>query len=441
MAEISTTSTSRLKKKKTFKELHDELNYDDIYEAYCDSQIDPKARVEFRNKDVILCETDILFGLLSKVLVDMTWFEDKRIVGDFFELRYFWMPTELDTPIVSLSLCEIFNVARGAEWLLTSDIFFYKRDNETFLPKFKEFLYLIKRRIFYLCRENCDKDVMNEIPLYVKEVFNKRLDDDQNVDNAGYESDEEFIVKRVEVEEFEVDENRKYAVTYEFIFEINTILTGMDNVIMKYESRVYHEPPIEVVGKRKKVHVDELRQHIYKKCLMLTESTVVEDRRIFYQDMVCTESFRRIYRRRYPHDIKCASRAVLVNTKNSDLADEHLVKSIADMKERVIGVPKEVAEGIVRVNGDSMFFTWSGQFANEDVVFAVKDLIHRDELHNCWAFHIDGKYYSSTSFMSAFALLRGFMRWRNTSPIIVKRSAGNVPLKIDISKYDSILFH
>ena len=429
------------KKKKTFAELHDEMNYEDIYEAYCDSQINPKAHVEFRNKDDTLCDTDLLFGLLTKVMVDMTWFDDKRVVGDFFQLRDFWMPTHLDTPIVSLSLFQIFNVARGAEWLLTSDIFFNERDNETFLPRFKQFLYLIKRRIYYLCRVNCNKDVMDETPLYVKQVFNKKIDEEQNVDNAGYESDEEFIVKRVEMEEFEAEEERQYAVTWDFIFEVNTILTGMDKVIMKFESRVYHKPPVEVVGTRRKIHIDELRQHIYKKCLMLTESTIVEDRRLFYQDMVCTDSYRRIYKRRYAHDIKCSSRAVLVNTKHPDLVDEYLVTSIADMKERKVGVPREVAEVLVRINGDSLFFTWSGQIANEDVVLAVRDQIDRDVLRNCWAFNFEGKYYSSTSFMAAFALLRGFMRWKRMPSKILKRTTGNVVLNIDISKYDNVLFH
>ena len=153
------------------------------------------------------------------------------------------------------------------------------------------------------------------------------------------------------------------------------MLTAMDNILLKFGDRVYSEAPPSLVGRIRKISLDPIRRHIFQKCRDLNEDDLVKSRRIYYQDLICMDSYRRIYKRRFPHDFKAASRAVLVS-KDPELLDEHIPTSYLDIITEASD--KGIKEEMKRIKTDALFFKWCGQFPNEDPTLVVAEFIHRD---------------------------------------------------------------
>lgn len=412
--------------KKTLVQLYNENRYVDIYKQYKDSQLKPDSLVEIRKGSIKVCDSDALFMLLCRSIMDMTWYDDQRKVTDFFRLRDCWMPTEEDATVVNLTALEMLNCVRGAEFLLCSDLFTIKRD-DVFIQRFKEFLKLMKARIYFLCSRELPVSIMDANEMYCQEVFMEKAKD-QESSNADYESDDELVVKKIHIEDLSEFVTKKAKVTWEYIFEINTMLTAMDNILLKFGDRVYSEAPPSLVGRIRKISLDPIRRHIFQKCRDLNEDDLVKSRRIYYQDLICMDSYRRIYKRRFPHDFKAASRAVLVS-KDPELLDEHIPTSYLDIITEASD--KGIKEEMKRINTDALFFKWCGQFPNEDPTLVVAEFIHRDVLRNHWVVRYENYYYRATSYTASFALLRALMRWKNKSSIIKK---------VDTAKFDELFF-
>lgn len=428
------------------------MEYEEIKLVYENNQNNDDAKVFTRHSGENYADIDLLYLLLGMSIPQHVWDNlipgddqttpNLRCVKDFFILRDFWMPTEPNTPILYLSQCEILNCVRGAEWLLTSEVFVPERaDSEEFeqrgdlivrrnpfIEKYKEFLYLIKMRLHYITSRPMNAEVMNASERYVQIVKNKNTDADDDVENA-YESDGFRVKKKFKLDMMEDLLPKKAICTNDFIFEVNRMLCGIDTCLKKFETRMYVDIPSEAKTWTDKLKVDALRRHVFEGCATINERNTVSLYKTYYHDMVCTESYKEVYRYFYPHNKKCTSTAVLVK-KAVVLIEENLVSSFPDIINRVDY--QETGDRIYRFNTDFLFFRWSEQFVNEDVAqVAKRHFIERDPVRVCWSLSFQQQYYKSNSFFSAFALLRVLMRYYKCSPIVEN---------VDLSKFDNFLF-
>lgn len=212
------------------------------------------------------------------------------------------------------------------------------------------------------------------------------------------------------------DEVEKASVNLAWLFEMDTITTYFWRKAFEHET---HPAPIPYPP----CMLGYFRAWLFDEVKRTSEDTVKTFRRVWYDDMIVTDSYRRIYLYYNPLEPMPKSRAI-INSKDLRLHKQHC-HSIAD-------VTKEDENVIIqRFNTDAMFFMHARTLASMssgDPVQAVYRAslaevdgplcIYRDAIRNVWVvYHSFEERYSAPSFTAAFFHMREQMRERGISPL------------------------
>lgn len=352
-----------------------------------------------RVDDLVVSDSDCVFMLRASKAVAV---DDPRRAVDFpsLPLKPFWVHP--DPSITRMTTCQVTDYVFGLEWLLISDVSAIHRDDAWF-TQFQVALELARRRVYWLCTNERSKEVLDVVK-YAKPTA--QVDYGLDVD---YESDSEArLPKRMKILKFEKAQI-EYRVNDDFIHDMNVTFNAMDDAL-------YTRYLLGSIPEVDKLSLHTLRSKLYAEVVDVKEDTILTFRREWYQNLVTTDSHRRIHCRANPHDYSPKSRAVMVK-KHEELAFEFTPSSYLDMA----SPPSRGGEVDIRLNADCMLFYCSASVPNGDFVHDMwlGDLDWRKEIGYCkkakigrlpaeqrYVLFVGDERWWATSFCAAFAHLR-----------------------------------
>jgi hypothetical protein len=131
----------------------------------------------------------------------------------------------------------------------------------------------------------------------------------------------------------------------DWIHDVNTAMRAIEDCLftMKLLASSLAQPP--------GAEVRAIRTKAWEELRGVRDASLLQFRKDWYYDLVCTPSMRRVYRRMRPFDKVCASRSVLI-CKNEALAEEGIPDTLGEMK---------AAGKLMRLNSDcAVFYTTHG---------------------------------------------------------------------------------
>jgi hypothetical protein len=223
-------------------------------------------------------------------------------------------------------------------------------------------------------------------------------------------------LNQITIDEDNLQHKATYAfASYKWFFDMDTITSHFLTYAYEYDM----SPPPKPVPKQ--VNLAPFRAWLFARVKSLKEEEVKAYRRIWYDDLITTESYVRIHQRKNPMDTKPASRAIIIN-KNDELHVVHCNSKEAVLDEQATGL-------MLRMNTDAMFFMQARALSTSggNIALAVYRksfqhvdgplCIYRDPIRNLWIVHFSdqNERFSATSFTAAFAFMRQRMKEKDVS--------------------------
>jgi hypothetical protein len=286
--------------------------------------------------------------------------DDHRTILDFkrLKLQPFWMHP--DAPILRMTQFEILDTVFALQWLLLSDVYVQDRDDEWF-EEYEMALELARSRVFDLIRNETNKDILNAseyCELYVTEEQKIKRKNETEYD---YDSDDEKRTKkrRIQIDESLMEEymTPPYRVNEAFIMDMDATFKSVDAALCA--RWVFCSSSTTMQIENSQVDLRALRNRVFREFKEVKETTALDYRRKWIQDLLVVPSYVQIHTRWKPFDKRPSSRSVLVR-KNDALSYACVPKSILD----IVTPPPSAVE--LRMNTDAALFYLSQSVPNQD---------------------------------------------------------------------------
>jgi hypothetical protein len=320
------------------------------------------------------CDSMVTFALCATARVDKT--DSMKTLEDFPLVKIHDCFLHDSIPIMRMYLQQASSLMEGLQWHVCSDIFFTGR-TEAWWKQVMELFRLLTSRCFQFIQGEWEAPILN-----VKEyrVEHKRLVGRQaeEVDLSEYRFEEEDEEKRkrmkmssstktttttatVIIREGEEKKEVKpvhlamAVVSETYLYDQDCRITSMWNTAFDHD--YYPLPPSIGV-----VDIANFVSWLLGKYIQeIKEDEVLRFRRIWLEDLIVTDSYRRIHKRISPLTEKPASREIIIY-KNDQLYDDMLKTYPTSRKD----VQTKPATGnakknnlIYRISVDSMFFLYA----------------------------------------------------------------------------------
>lgn len=301
---------------------------------------------------------------------------DDRGIKSFalLRLRDIWIHT--DTPILHMTQEEIVDTVHGLQWLLLSEIYVQTHTRtEAWFREFIDAMNLARVRVFDLIKNETDKEVLNVDKYTELAVTEEEEAERKRASEYDYDSDEETRRgKKVGMDKNIVDEflTPPHRTNDAFVMDMDSAFRAMDAALCARWA--YGDIPTHP----QKIDLRPLRTRLFKEWKEIKETTVLEYRRKWIQDLLIVPSYTEVHTRWKPFDKRPTSRSVLV-TKNDTLAYISVPKSIMD-----IVMPPAISEGPnggvdMRMHTDAALF------------YISASSVHNDHVREIWLGNLDWK--------------------------------------------------
>ncbi len=372
-----------------------------------------------------------------------------------------------DTPILRMTQRELVNSLFGMEWYLLCGLHDTNehRGTLTWLEQVTEIIEIIRQRAYFLARHELPTTILDveeyTIPDSTQRKWNGVIvaqpTNDKDYDSASEDEDEKkdkvAPPKRTRRDMMEEAERgiqlaglmgktvRKTRVSLIYIFDVNTMLHGIDLELERYRLEYLNIP-------RTVTH-----PALWKMRRVLFETNqesehVIRNRNIWQYNILALTSQRLIHCRR-------------VKRPSSDVTNEEILHAKlngyltgpTNMKEMLYAPIGVDAKQWLRVNSDALFSLMSKQSADGDIYdflvkaeeeasFSEPPFIYRIRILGQWCLcdRIQGKTIHK-SFLAAFATLRSLMRMRMDNPVVRVKIGHSIPPRIrtiNLNQYDEM---
>jgi len=390
--------------------------------------------------------------------------DDPRTLNNFplIFIEQFWVHREGKDewiPIMRMDMNQLLDTFQGVLWHVLSDVFFRKRTDEWWEQVLRLVHLIFNASCFIFnnehdlkrinVKEYCDTRTIN----FLEDGLSNTTDAVQKK-MAGYRSDEEeddergrkriklkhqardmTIPTTKQLEALEAERLRKaqseITVGYinpAWLFDMDTMMTYFWREAFLFETL---PRPIDVPSP----DLSYIREWLEYRIGLVDKAESVRFRRMWYDDLIVNDCYRRVFMRKSPYNTRPASREVIIGLQDA-LHLTHCETFDSIMKKQVKGD----SNTMYRLSTDAMFFKIAQTFSNVsgDPCKAVyrktssyvdsMPCIYRDAIRGSWVVCITyDMRYATDSFTGAY----WYMRQRMDSQSMPPRKG-----KTDLSVFD-----
>jgi hypothetical protein len=377
--------------------------------------------------------------------------DDPRKLEDFplIQLHESWIHDPLQ--ISRMYMRDTMDLLEGLEWHVFSDMFFRHRTN-AWWKQVMELFHLLVHRCFQFAQGEWDTTILNveEYRLVRKLNLLEPVDEDPEKKLDGYRSDdEEGLVdaaappkkKRKKPDptasstDLHSPPNEAPKPMRTFYKEIATVSTtwlyDVDSITSFFWQCAFGYEQYPLPPGIPDIDLASFRDFIFAQIQLLKEDETIRFRRVWYEDLLVVESYRRVYKRKSPLNERPASREVIIFKKDELYTVD--CTTIQDIITKQVGEDPLENNQHLRISTDAMFFLYTRSLSNTtgnvcQAVFrktrkealAAKSYpcIFRNEIRNVWEVMLDaGTRMYGDSFSLCFAYMRKWMKDHGKSPM------------------------